>query len=153
MLSFGFAFGSFVPFHLCFRFFTQMDPEAFWPHEGVLFMMKQEVVKRGCAGGTSEPLLALLLPLVLDRLCIEYRHGSSTSLTQALVVPWRRGIGSKLFCGSFPMHGSEMPHAAGASAHRVLQVPRVARHAAPSLDTERRGDLQRDTHIRAHGRN
>ena len=47
MLSFGFAFGSFVPFHLCFRFFTQMDPEAFWPHEGVLFMMKQEVVKRG----------------------------------------------------------------------------------------------------------
>ena len=47
MLSFGFAFGSFVPFHLCFRFFTQMDPEAFWPHEGVLFMMKREVVKRG----------------------------------------------------------------------------------------------------------
>ena len=42
MLSFGFAFGSFVPFHLCFRFFTQTDPEAFWPHEGVLFMMKQE---------------------------------------------------------------------------------------------------------------
>ena len=24
-----------------------MDPEAFWPHEGTLFMMKQEVVKRG----------------------------------------------------------------------------------------------------------
>ena len=47
MLSFAFAFGSFVPFHLYFRFFTSMDPEAFWPHEGVLFMMKQEVVKRG----------------------------------------------------------------------------------------------------------
>ena len=47
MLSFGIAFGSFVSFHVFFRFFTQMDPEAFWPHEGVLFMMKQEVVKRG----------------------------------------------------------------------------------------------------------
>ena len=47
LLSFGFVFGSFVPFHPCFGFFTQMDPEAFWPPEGVLFMMKQEVVKRG----------------------------------------------------------------------------------------------------------
>ena len=30
-----------------------MDPEAFWPHEGVLYMMKQEVVKCGWLSGAQ----------------------------------------------------------------------------------------------------
>ena len=90
MLSFGFAFGSFVAFHLCFRFFTQMDPEVFWPHEGVLCMMKQEVVKRGWLSDAPSS----------EKLKGEWKKASTLGMLH--------GYTARLMLGNLPMSASPL---------------------------------------------